>query len=85
MGVLVLLEVLEGFDPDEADPAFVRSVHAAASDPEVPEDPLPTTLCGVRTDPLVHTHYQAGYGEPWYPAAFEDRRCRECERALRRL
>lgn len=51
--------------PDEADPAFVRSVHAAASDPDVLKDPLPTTLCGVRTDLLVHTHYRAGPTH-WY-------------------
>ncbi|MER7919051.1 MULTISPECIES: hypothetical protein [unclassified Streptomyces] len=85
MGLLVLLEVLEGFDPDEADPVFVRSVHAAACDPDVLEGPLPTTLCGISTDPLVHTHYQASYGEPWYAAEFEDRQCRDCERVLRRI
>ena len=83
--MLVLLEIDEGFDPEEMDPAFVRSVHAAASDPDVPEDPLPATLCGISTDSLVHSHYRPGYGEPWYPPELGDQRCRECERALRRI
>ncbi|MGW3179467.1 hypothetical protein ACWDD9_09400 [Kitasatospora sp. NPDC001119] len=84
MGLLVLLEVVEGFEADDPDPAFVRGVHAAASDPDVPDDPLPATLCGISTDPLVHSHYRAAYGEPWYPPELEDRRCRECERTLKR-
>ncbi|MFI9274637.1 hypothetical protein ACIGXM_28605 [Kitasatospora sp. NPDC052896] len=84
MGLIVLLEVEEGFDADDLDSAFFRAVHAAASDPEVPEDPLPATLCGISTDPLVHSHYRAGFREPWYPPELEDRRCRGCEEALKR-
>ncbi|MEV7123780.1 hypothetical protein [Kitasatospora griseola] len=32
--------------PDGIEPTAVVAVHAAGSDPDVPEDPLPTTLCG---------------------------------------
>ncbi|MER7583749.1 hypothetical protein [Kitasatospora sp. NPDC097691] len=61
----------------------VLAVHAAGADPDVPEDPQPTTLCQRDTRSMEHSHYApARPGDPWYPPELADRRCRECERAL---
>ncbi|MGE7438022.1 hypothetical protein [Kitasatospora sp. NPDC001175] len=86
-GAIVLLELArdEAIGPEDVEPA-VLAVHAAGADPDAPEDPLPRTLCGLDTDAMEHAHYQpARPGEPWYPPALYDRRCRSCERALRSL
>ncbi|MEU3559719.1 hypothetical protein [Kitasatospora sp. NPDC006786] len=86
MGTIVVLFEME---PDEALGADgaeqqVLAVHAAGADPEVPEDPLSRTLCGMDSGPMEHSRYRpARPGEPWYPAALVDRRCLDCERALR--
>ena len=83
MAVITLLDVGHGFDADALDD--VLAVHAAGADPDVPEDPLPVTLCGLDSASLVHFHYMPrGPGEPWYPPVLEDRRCRECEAVLKR-
>lgn len=82
--MIVLLDVEPGFDADALDD--VLAVHAVGADSPVPEDPLPVTLCGLDSAALVQFHYAPqGPGEPWYPPALEDRRCRECEAALMRL
>ncbi|MET8631017.1 hypothetical protein ABZW30_46305 [Kitasatospora sp. NPDC004669] len=86
-GIIVLFEVdqAQAESPEGEAPA-VLLVHAAGQDPEVPEDPLPRTLCGEDTESMEHSHYRPGRpGEPWYPPELEDRRCRLCEAALRRL
>ncbi|MET9181105.1 hypothetical protein AB0F92_40605 [Kitasatospora aureofaciens] len=81
--VLFELEQDEALGPDGVEPV-VCAVHAAGGDPDVPEDPLPRTLCGLDTDPMEHSHYRPTRpGEPWYPPALADRRCLACEAALR--
>lgn len=66
-------------------PPAVVMVAAAASDPDLPEGPLPRTLCERETDPLVHWHYRPmGPDGPWYPPELEAVRCREYEAVLRR-
>ncbi|MFB6887741.1 hypothetical protein ACFCX4_00290 [Kitasatospora sp. NPDC056327] len=82
--IVVLFELHPGqaVDPGQGEPAIV-AVHAAGADPDVPEDPQASTLCGRDTVAMEHSHYQPRYGEPWYPSALADFRCRECERALR--
>ncbi|MFF7456602.1 hypothetical protein [Kitasatospora sp. NPDC008115] len=82
--IVVLFELHPGqvLDPDRAEPAVI-AVHAAGADPDVPEDPQASTLCGRDTAAMENAHYQGGYGEPWYPPALADFRCRECDRALR--
>ncbi|WP_147409097.1 hypothetical protein [Kitasatospora xanthocidica] len=86
MGTIVVLFEME---PDEAPGADgveppVLAVHAAGADADVPEDPQPRTLCGLDTGPMEHAHYRPTRpGEPWYPVALADRRCLDCERALR--
>ncbi|MBT2408762.1 MULTISPECIES: hypothetical protein [unclassified Streptomyces] len=83
--VLFELEADQAIGPDGVEPVVLQ-VHAAGADPDVPEDPLPRTLCGLDTDPMEHSHYRpAGPGEPWYPPAFDDRRCQACEAALHLL
>lgn len=86
MGSIVVLFELEpdqALGPEGVEPA-VLAVHAAGADPDVPEDPLPRTLCGLDTGPMEHTHYRPLHpGEPWYPPNAADRRCRACEAALR--
>ncbi|MER7846899.1 hypothetical protein ABTZ03_23450 [Kitasatospora sp. NPDC096077] len=85
--IIVLFELEPAPDgapgPDGVEPA-VLAVHAAGGDPDVPEDPLPRTLCGLDTDPMEHSHYRPTRpGEPWYPPALADRRCPTCEALLR--
>ncbi|RKE17265.1 hypothetical protein [Streptomyces sp. TLI_171] len=83
--VLFALRADQEIGPDGVEPAVV-AVHAAGSDPDVPEDPLPTTLCGLDTAPMEHAHYErTAPGQPWYPAALAEQRCRECDRALQSL
>ncbi|GAA1387097.1 hypothetical protein GCM10009639_11770 [Kitasatospora putterlickiae] len=82
--VLYELEPARVLGPDGVEPA-VAAVHAAGSDPDVPEDPLPSTLCGRDTGDMEHAHFRPGLGEPWYPPTLAEQRCRECERALRAL
>ncbi|GGR02800.1 hypothetical protein [Kitasatospora griseola] len=87
MAIIVLFEVRPGGEAGSgvAEPAVV-AVHAAGSDPDVPEDPLPMTLCGRDTVPMQHTHYRrTAPGQPWYPPEFAAQRCPECEWALREL
>ncbi|MEU7553739.1 hypothetical protein AB0B01_15565 [Streptomyces sp. NPDC044571] len=88
MGSIVVLFELaadRALGPDGVEPVVV-AVHAAGADPDVPQDPLPRTLCGLDTDPMEHAHYSpGGPGEPWYPPASEDRRCHACEAALHAL
>ncbi|MFF2145103.1 hypothetical protein [Kitasatospora sp. NPDC058190] len=80
--VLFELEQDEALGPDGVEPV-VLAVHAAGADPEVPEDPLPRTLCGLDTGPMEHSHYRPMRpGEPWYPAPLADQRCHACESAL---
>ncbi|WP_459650216.1 hypothetical protein [Kitasatospora sp. Ki12] len=86
-GIIILFELdqVEAESP-EGEELAVLLVHAAGQDPEVPEDPLPRTLCGEDTRPMEHSHYQPGKpGDPWYPVYLRDRRCQECEDVLRRL
>jgi hypothetical protein len=86
-GVIVLFELAqdEAIGPEGVEPV-VLAVHVAGADPDAPEDPLPRTLCGLETGAMEHAHYRpARPGEPWYPPALYDRRCRACERALRNL
>ncbi|MCX5211662.1 hypothetical protein OG689_20605 [Kitasatospora sp. NBC_00240] len=88
--IIVLLELepsTEVLDEGEVDVgARVRWVHAAAGDPDVPEDPAPRTFCGIDTAPLEYEPYRpSGPGEPWYPPLHRTRRCRDCETALRSL
>lgn len=90
VGTMATIVVLFELEPDQdlgaegAGPA-VYLVHAAGADPEAPEDPQAWTLCGRDTTPMEHAHYAPTRpGEPWYPPAYADRRCRECEGALRR-
>ncbi|MFJ3219182.1 hypothetical protein ACIPLC_25045 [Kitasatospora sp. NPDC086801] len=87
-GVVVLVELepsTEVLDAGEVDvSARVRWVHAAAADPDVPEDPGPVTFCGLDTAGLEREPYRpAGPGEPWYPPSQRTRRCRACEAALK--
>ncbi|WP_033825830.1 MULTISPECIES: hypothetical protein [unclassified Kitasatospora] len=87
MALIVLFELEPDAEigPDGVEPV-VLAVHAAGSDPDVPEDPLPRTLCGRNAEAMEHSHYSPSRpGEPWYPAELEEKRCRECERALRSL
>ncbi|WP_157032492.1 hypothetical protein [Kitasatospora cheerisanensis] len=64
----------------------VVAVHAVGADPDVPEDPLPTTLCGLDTASMEHARYErTAPGQPWYPPHLAAQRCPECERALRAL
>lgn len=89
--VIVLLELEPSTEvvPDagEADiGARVLWVHAAGADPDIPEDPLPRTLCGLDTTGMEHEQYRPTRpGEPWYRAQHATRRCRECEAALRSI
>lgn len=81
--MIVLLDIEPGFDADVLDE--ILAVHAAGSASDIPEDPLPVTLCGLDSASLVLFHHAPqGPGEPWYPPALEDRRCRECDAALKR-
>ncbi|MGF1432528.1 hypothetical protein [Kitasatospora sp. LaBMicrA B282] len=81
--VLFELEQDEALGPDGVEPRVV-AVHVAGADPDVPEDPLPRTLCGLDTNAMEHSHYRPGRpGEPWYPPQLADRRCLECEAMLR--
>ncbi|MFJ6380098.1 hypothetical protein ACIQI7_08870 [Kitasatospora sp. NPDC092039] len=82
--VLYELDPADGLASDDGEPVVV-AVHAAGADPDVPQDPLPGTLCGLGSAEMEHSHYQGGYGQPWYPPALSELRCRECERALRAL
>ncbi|MFI9157534.1 hypothetical protein [Kitasatospora aureofaciens] len=83
--VLFELEQDEALGPDGVE-QVVLAVHAAGADPDAPEDPLSSTLCGLDTDAMEHAHYRPSRpGEPWYPASMADRRCLTCERALRML
>ncbi|MFB7664378.1 hypothetical protein ACFC1R_10600 [Kitasatospora sp. NPDC056138] len=89
-GVIVLLELepsTEVLDAGEVDVgARIRWVHAAPSDPEVPEDPGPATFCGIATSDLEREPYSPTEpGAPWYPPSQRTRRCRSCEAALRAL
>ncbi|MEU4115281.1 hypothetical protein AB0F71_12390 [Kitasatospora sp. NPDC028055] len=88
MGSIIVLFELEsdGAIGAEGVEPTVFAVHAAGADPEVPEDPQPYTLCGLETGPLEHAHYRPTRpGDPWYPPVLAERRCQECERALRTL
>ncbi|MFD4394187.1 hypothetical protein [Kitasatospora sp. NPDC058478] len=81
--VLFELEPDEALGPDGVEPV-VLTVHAAGADPDVPEDPQAQTLCGLDTGPMEHAHYRPTRpGESWYPPPLADRRCLDCERALR--
>ncbi|MEU9044673.1 MULTISPECIES: hypothetical protein [unclassified Kitasatospora] len=81
--VLFEMEQDEALGPDGVEPV-VLAVHAAGADPDVPEDPLPRTLCGLDTGAMEHSHYRpVRPGEPWYPSAMAERRCHACEAALR--
>ncbi|MGW7579792.1 hypothetical protein ACWGKU_20400 [Kitasatospora sp. NPDC054768] len=83
IAVLFEMEPDEVLGPDGVEPQ-VLAVHAAGADPDVLEDPLSRTLCGLDTGPMEHAHYRpVRPGEPWYPMALADRRCLDCERALR--
>ncbi|KJK54930.1 hypothetical protein P3T35_006170 [Kitasatospora sp. GP30] len=83
--VLLELEPDQEIGPDGVEPV-VLLVHAAGADPDAPEDPLPRTLCGLDTDAMEHAHYRpARPGEPWYPPALYDKRCRECQAVLKSL
>ncbi|MFJ9827027.1 hypothetical protein ACIRSU_22045 [Streptomyces sp. NPDC101160] len=83
--VLFELDPDAAIGPDGVEPV-VLLVHAAGSDPDVPEDPQGRTLCGLDTSGMEHAHYRAGRpGEPWYPPALSEKRCRECEAVLRSL
>ncbi|WP_189277509.1 hypothetical protein [Kitasatospora griseola] len=87
MAIIVLFEVraAQQAGPGGDEPVVV-AVHAAGSDPDVPEDPLPITLCGQDTAPMEHAHYErTAPGQPWHPPEFTDVRCPKCERALRGL
>ncbi|MER7671426.1 hypothetical protein ABTY61_23585 [Kitasatospora sp. NPDC096128] len=87
MATIVVLFELEPDQDRSAEGAgpVVFLVHAAGADPEAPEDPQAWTLCGRDTTPMEHAHYAPTRpGEPWYPPAYADRRCRDCEGALRR-
>ncbi|MFD7454606.1 hypothetical protein [Kitasatospora sp. NPDC059827] len=79
--IVILFEL----DADQ-DPPTVALVHAAGADPDAPEDPQDRTLCGRDTTSMEHAHYAPSRpGEPWYPPAYYDRRCREREGLLRRF
>lgn len=86
MGSIIVLFELEPegeLGPEGVGPAVI-AVHAAGADPDVPEDPQPYTLCGLESGPMEHTHYRPTRpGEPWYPPLLAERRCHECEQALR--
>ncbi|MQS15666.1 hypothetical protein F7Q99_26200 [Streptomyces kaniharaensis] len=82
--VLFELEQDEALGPEGVEPRVV-AVHAAGADPDVPEDPLPRTLCLRDTSRMEHSHYSPQRpGESWYPPALAELRCRECETVLRR-
>ncbi|GAB2696231.1 hypothetical protein [Kitasatospora kifunensis] len=87
MAIVVLFELeQEGALGSDGVEPVVLVVHAAGADPDVPEDPLGVTLCGLDTGPMEHAHYRpVRPGEPWYPPGMEEQRCRDCERALRAL
>ncbi|MER8103089.1 hypothetical protein [Kitasatospora sp. NPDC094016] len=87
-GVVVLVELepsTEVLDAGEVDVgARIRWVHAAAPDPDAPEEPGPVTCCGLDTADLELEPYRpAGPGEPWYPPSQRTRRCRACETVLK--
>lgn len=64
----------------------VEKVHAAPSDPDIPEDPGPQTFCGLDTSTLTKDPWSPpGPGSTWYPPRWHDRVCRRCATALRSL
>ncbi|MFD0407266.1 hypothetical protein [Kitasatospora sp. NPDC127116] len=85
--IIVLFEVDQGEAAGlEDDGAEVLRVHAAASEPEAPEDPLDLTLCGLSTTAMEHSGYSPGRpGDPWYPVYLRAKRCHSCEDILRRV
>jgi hypothetical protein len=77
-GIIVLfeLEQPQAESPEGGEPALLLA-HAAGQDTEIPEDPLPRTLCGKDTEPMEHFHYRLERpGEPWCPSELGNRRCR---------
>ncbi|MFI8459140.1 hypothetical protein [Kitasatospora sp. NPDC085464] len=89
--VIVLLELTEPADArtitasgEPVELSAVRQVHAAPSDPDVPGDPGPTTLCGRDSGAMLVEHWQPpGPGSRWYPPRWAGRVCPICDGAVR--
>jgi hypothetical protein len=91
MALIVLLELAEPADArmiqlsgEPAERSAVRQVHAAASDPDVPGDPGPTTACGRDTAAMLVEHWQPdGPGGHWWPPRWAGWICPACDSAAR--
>ncbi|MCZ0992293.1 hypothetical protein O1L44_02815 [Streptomyces noursei] len=69
--------------PGEAG-ARVRRVHAAPGAPGGPSSPGPRTFCGKDTFAMETSSWRpSGHpGSPWYPPAYADRVCGNCDSAM---
>ncbi|GAB2717520.1 hypothetical protein [Kitasatospora kifunensis] len=95
MAVIVVLELIEPTDArmiaasgEPAEPTAVRRVHAAPSDPDVPGDPGPTTVCGRETSVMLKEHWEpSGPGQRWWPPRWAgwivNGICQTCEKGVR--
>ena len=92
MSIVVLMET----EPLEAPsgggnwaPGGIRALHAARTDPPVPEDPVPEdpperTLCGMDARAMERHGYQPEQpSATWYPRNLEGWVCARCDAALR--
>ncbi|MEY9965335.1 hypothetical protein ABIA33_003377 [Streptacidiphilus sp. MAP12-16] len=90
MGVIVMIEPqaehAPNFDAKNWVISGLRAVHAALTDPEVPEDPANQTLCGRATARMEKHSYQSqGPGASWYPPNLTPWECKACSQALRQI
>ncbi len=91
MSIVVVLELDEslavrviGSGEQPADIGGVRQAHAAPSNPDIPSDPGPTTLCGLGTTGMLTEHWSPGRpGARWFPPRWSDRVCLTCDAAVR--
>ncbi|WP_344469612.1 hypothetical protein [Kitasatospora kazusensis] len=69
---------------EPVDVLAVRWVHAALSDPDVPDDPGPLTLCGMHTAAMVPDRWQPDrLGRRWFPPRWAGHICLACDTAVR--
>ncbi len=91
MSIVVVLELDEslaahavGSGEQLDDVGGVRQVHAAPSDPDVLNDPGPTTLCGLDTTGMLTEPWSPDRpGSRWYPPRWAGHICLTCDAAVR--